>query len=288
MPAQSAFKAALQRRQYANRPSLVPLLQLTDRFNGSITAALNVLLSTDLATFLIGLSGLESPLLSLLQQYILAPPGTRGTTDELCALMNQDRIGHPMFFIRDLIIKIQDLLNYEQKEELKDTIYTRWYCDQSCPFCSYRFPIEKRYRSVLELPSVDMNNQPIKTVGEALEVYIDKMKRRVFLNQPCPAGCPAKRLIRYETATNHQPPKILILCLPYQKIKAQRKLVFPPTTTLYSSSIPSSVETNTGTTLPTSWTAKLAFGSATKTRNQIRSTEMISLKMRAVYSCIHM
>ena len=87
MPAQSAFKAALQRRQYANRPSLVPLLQLTDRFNGSITAALNVLLSTDLATFLIGLSGLESPLLSLLQQYILAPPGTRGTTDELCALM---------------------------------------------------------------------------------------------------------------------------------------------------------------------------------------------------------
>ena len=223
---ESAFSATIRRRQDAGRPVHSPLLQFTDELNGSTTAALNVFLSTELAVFLNDLPNIRSQLLKQLQQYVLAPPGTRGTTNELCRLMEEEvpevlnlpsrnnvPNSEPIDVLQNLIYSVRSLLSEDQQEEWKKLVnikFQEWYNCQHC--------LDNRWKTktmlVLTLPSVDQHKQPVGSLREALQALKD-MNEKHEVNKACPNECGAKKTMKASKIIN--PPRVAILHFPIKE-----------------------------------------------------------------------
>ena len=216
---ESAFSAAIRRRQDAGRPVHSPLLQFTDELNGSTTAGLNVFLSTELANFLHDLPNVQSPLLKLMQQYVLAPPGTRGTTDEICQLIkqtlkrNQERNAEPANFIKDVFCSIELLLSEDQQKKWSHLVATKFHGHKTCLKCDNMEPIKKCF-VVLPLPYQDEHRQPVTSVRDALHAMKDH-KQRYDVKEPCPANCGARSQVAREYLDN--PPRVLMMFFPKEQ-----------------------------------------------------------------------
>ena len=230
---ESAFSAAIRRRQDAGRPVHSPLLQLTDELNGSTTAALNVFLSTELAVFLHDLPNIRSQLLKQLQQYVLAPPGARGTTNELCRLMEEEvpevlnlpcrnnvPNSEPIDVLQNLIYSVKSLLSEDKQEEWKKLVninFQEWYNCQHC--------LDNRWKTrkmlVLTLPSVDQHKQPVGSLREALQALKD-MNEKHEVNKACPNECGAKKTMKASKIIN--PPRVAILHFPIKERNMLQKI----------------------------------------------------------------
>ena len=219
---QSAYSVAVQRRQDAGRPIHAPLLQLNDGFlNGSTSAGLNAFLSTEVAVFLNNLPNVQSPFLQLLQQYVVAPPGTRGSTEELIKLMetevpevlklicrNNVRNSDPMEFLENLIFSIGRLLSEDQQRAWKRQVNIKFNAKITCCKCN-KSTKDAKSTLVLSLYVFDQNNQPVGSVRRALQVLKD-MNEEHEVDKACTAGCGAKKTMKQSRF--YDPPRVLILC----------------------------------------------------------------------------
>ena len=230
---ESAFSAAVRRRQDAGRPVHAPLLQLRDVVNGSSTAGLNVFLSTELGVFLNDLPNVQSQLLRQLRQYVLAPPGTRGTTDELCRLMaeevlkvphlnyhNDARPSESIDFLEALIYSVGEVLSEDQKVEFKKLVYVNFQVWLNCLNCNNNTSATKS-QLVLKLPLVDQHNRPVGSLREALQSLKDCNERHE-VNKACTAGCGARKTIKRSKIIN--PPRVLYLYFDRHRRKASQKI----------------------------------------------------------------
>ena len=230
---ESTFSAAVRRRQDAGRPVHAPLLQLTDVVNGSSTAGLNVFLSTELGVFLNDLPNVQSQLLRQLRQYVLAPPGTRGTTDELCRLMaeevpkvpqlnyhNDARPSESIDFLEALIYSVGEVLTDDQKVEFKKLVYVNFQVWLNCLNCNNNTSATKS-QLVLKLPLVDQHNRPVGSLREALQSLKDCNERHE-VNEACTAGCGARKTIKRSKIIN--PPRVLYLYFDRHCRKASQKI----------------------------------------------------------------
>ena len=226
---ESPNSAAVRRRHDAGRPVLTPLLQLTDGLKGSITAGLNVFLSTELAVFLRDLPNVQSPFLKLLQQYVLAPPGTRGTTDELCRLMEEEvpevlnltcrndvRNSIPIEFLENLIFSIGRLLSEDQLKAWKKMVNVKFTARITCRKCN-KSTRDTKSTLVLPLPLVDQHNQPVESLRQSLQALKDHNEDRE-VNKAC-IGCGAGKTTKRSTIFD--PPRVLILCFKKKKTKIE-------------------------------------------------------------------
>ena len=226
---ESPNSAAVRRRHDAGRPVLTPLLQLADGLEGSITAGLNVFLSTELAVFLRDLPNVQSPFLKLLQQYVLAPPGTRGTTDELCRLMEEEvpevlnltcrndvRNSIPIEFLENLIFSIGRLLSEDQLKAWKKMVNVKFTARITCRKCN-KSTRDTKSTLVLPLPLVDQHNQPVESLRQALQALKDHNEDRE-VNKAC-TGCGAGKTTKRSTIFD--PPRVLIVCFKKKKTKIE-------------------------------------------------------------------
>ena len=226
---ESPNSAAVRRRHDVGRPVLAPLLQLNDGSKGSITAGLNVFLSTELAVFLRDLPNVQSPFLKLLQQYVLAPPGTRGTTDELCRLMEEEvpevlnltcrndaRNSIPIEFLENLIFSIGRLLSDDQLKAWKRMVNVKFTARITCRKCN-KSTRDTKSTLVLPLPLVDQHNQPVESLRQALQALKDHNEDHE-VNKAC-TGCGAGKTTKQSTIFD--PPRVLIVCFKKKKTKIE-------------------------------------------------------------------
>ena len=201
--------------------------------NGSTSAGLNVFLSTELAVFLHELPNVQSELLKQLKQYVLAPPGMRGTTDELCRLMkeevpivlhlnyhNEVRPSECTDFLKGLIYSVGEVLSADQQEAFKKLVNVNFHVWLNCLNCNNNTTTTES-QLVVNLPLTDEQNRPVGSLREALQCLKDCNEKHE-VNEACTAGCGARKTIKRSKIIN--PPRVLYLCFDRNRRRASQKI----------------------------------------------------------------